>query len=231
MADGPQNITFVTMTQFKPDYKVEVAFQPILIETCLGDVLSKNGIKQLRVTETEKFAHVTFFFNCKREAAFEGEDRNMLDSYSDIKTHDQRPQMRAPEIAQEIIQDMESGDHQVIIANICNADMVGHTGNIPAAIKAAEAADHALARIIKVAKKNNWTLLITADHGNSDEMIDEKTGEILTSHSLNPVPFIVYSNNFTKINREHGSLIDIAPTILTMLDIEIPDDMTGESLV
>lgn len=228
---GPKNLCFVTMTEYSPNYLVEVAYPSEDTENILGDILSDNKIKQLRVTETEKFAHLTFFLNCKREDPYEGEDRIMLDSYSDIKTHDQKPQMRAFDIAKELTQEFESGHHQVIFSNICNGDMVGHTGNIPATIEACQVVDQCLKQIVDSALANDVTVLITADHGNCDEMIEEDTGEKLTSHSTNPVPLILISNKFKVLKDEHGSLIDIAPTILTMLEIDTPDDMTGESLV
>lgn len=228
---GPKNLYFATMTQYSPSYPVAVAFPPESIDHTLGEVLSDHGIKQLRITETEKFAHLTFFLNCKREEAFEGEDRVMLDSYSDIKTHDEKPEMRAPDIAKMIVSDIEAGNHQVIMTNICNGDMVGHTSNIEATIKGVEAVDQALAMIIPVAQKHGFDVLITADHGNAEEMIDEKTGEKLTQHSLNPVPFVLLSPKYTKLNREVGLLSDVAPTMLTMLGIPVPKEMTGKSFV
>lgn len=225
------NLHFVTMTRYNPNYPVKEIFAPFEKITSLGEILSQNDIKQLRITETEKFAHLTFFLNCKHEDPFPGEDRFMFDSYSDIKTHDERPEMRAPDIAKHIVQDIEEELHQVIFTNICNTDMVGHTGNIEAAIKAAEAADKALATIIPVALKHDYHVIVTADHGNSDEMIDEQSGEVLTSHSLNPVPFILLSPTKIKLNKSEGTLIDIAPTILDILDIDQPSDMTGHSLI
>lgn len=228
---GPENLFFATMTQYSPDYPVAVAFPPESINHTLGETLAENGIKQLRITETEKFAHLTFFLNCKREEAFEGEDRIMLDSYSDIKTHDEKPQMRALDIAKMIVADIQSGNHQVIMTNICNGDMVGHTSNIPAAMKAIEVVDQAMAQIIPVAQENGFNILITADHGNAEEMIDQKTGEKLTQHSLNPVPFVLISPKYKKINREVGLLSDMAPTILSILGLPIPKEMTGKSFV
>jgi 2,3-bisphosphoglycerate-independent phosphoglycerate mutase len=228
---GPENVHFVTMTRYHPDYDVNIAYPPIEITKPIGGILAGAGLKQLRITETEKFAHLTFFLNCKREEAYEGEDRIMLDSYSDIKTHDERPEMRTPDIAREIVANIESGIHEVIFANLCNADMVGHTGNIPAAIKGCEAVDEALSRIVPVALKHGYDVIVTADHGNSDEMIDERSGEILTSHSLNPVPFIVVSNRFDLLKKDEGSLIDVAPTMLKMLNLKIPKEMTGTSFV
>lgn len=228
---GPKNMCLVTMTRYEPSYAVDVAFAPQPIPISLGQVLSEAGVKQLRITETEKFAHMTFFVNCKKEEPFEGEDRVMFDSYSDIKTHDQRPQMRAPDIAKAIVADIEAGLHQVIFTNLCNADMVGHSGNIPATIKAVETIDQALSEIIPVAKKNGFSVIITADHGNADMLRDIETDAPITSHTLNQVPFILISDQYKKMNRSFGTLIDVAPTILTMLGLPIPDAMTGKSFI
>lgn len=228
---GPKNLFFATMTQYSPNYPVAVAFPPESIDRTLGEVLSEHGVKQLRITETEKFAHLTFFLNCKREEAFEGEDRIMLDSYSDIKTHDEKPEMRAPDIAKMIASDIESENHQVIMTNICNGDMVGHTSNIKATINGVEAVDKALAEIIPVAQKHGFDIMITADHGNAEEMIDEKTGEHLTQHSLNPVPLVFISKKHPSLNRGEGLLSDIAPTMLTLLALPVPKEMTGKSFV
>ncbi len=231
LAQGPKNVCFVTMTTFNPDYDVHVAFPPEEQPICMGEIISQAGLKQLRITETEKFAHMTFFLNCKREAAFEGEDRFMFDSYSDIKTHDERPAMRTPDIAQHIIKDIEMGVHNAIFTNLCNADMIGHTGNIEAAIKGAEAVDAALRQILPVATKHGYDVIVTADHGNSDEMIDVETGNILTSHSLNPVPFLIVSPHVKKLRYGVGTLTDVAPTVLTLLGLDVPSEMTGRSLV
>jgi 2,3-bisphosphoglycerate-independent phosphoglycerate mutase len=227
---GPKNLRMVTMTQYHPEYQVEVAFEGISTKHSLGEVLSNAGVKQLRVTETEKFAHLTFFLNCKREAAYEGEDRIMLDSYSDIKTHDERPEMRTPDIADQLIAAMERETYGVIFTNWCNADMVGHTSNIEAAIKGCEAVDAALARVLPMAKKHGYTILLTADHGNAEEMTNEM-GEKLSAHSLNPVPFILISDTHSKLKRTEADLTDIAPTILRILNIPQPKEMTGTSLV
>lgn len=227
---GPKEIDFVTMTQYSSAYKVKVAFPPIEVKNVLGEVISKAGLRQLRVTETEKFAHLTFFLNYKRNDPFEGEDRIMLDSYSDIKTHDERPEMRAADIAREVVQDIKVRGHQVIFTNICNCDMVGHTGNLPAIVKGVEAVDRAVGEIVQAAGENGYEVIITADHGNAEEKID-KDGNILTQHTTNPVPFILISNRFKKLLREKGEMQDVAPTILKILGIEKPKEMTGESLV
>ncbi|MDR0462635.1 MAG: 2,3-bisphosphoglycerate-independent phosphoglycerate mutase [Pseudomonadales bacterium] len=226
-----KNVDVTTMVEYKPDYEVRVAFPKTNLKNILTDVLEENKISQLRVTETEKFAHLTFFMNGKRENASEGEDRMMLDSYSNIKTHDERPEMRTPDICKQIIQDMSFSNHQVIITNLCNADMVGHTGNYKAIAKGIEVLDEALGELYKVAKKNDYAIIITADHGNAEETQDKETGERLTAHTTNPVPFILVGSKYEKLKREDGTLADVAPTILKMLSIKVPEEMTGKSLV
>lgn len=228
---GPKNLEYVTMAQYNPDYEVRVAFPPVKIKHSLGEVISQAGLRQLRITETEKFAHLTFFLNCKREEAFEGEDRMMLDSYSDIKTHDERPEMRTPDITREIIQAIKAGTHEVIFTNLCNGDMLGHTGDMKAAIKGLETVDEAIGGIVKEGKKRGFEVIITADHGNAEEMIDEKTGGLVTAHTTNPVPFILISSKWKKLNRDEASLQDVAPTVLKLLGLGQPKEMTGMSLV
>ncbi len=230
LEQGPANLTFVTMTLYNTEYKnVLVAYGPQSVDQTLGQVLSAHGIHQLRVTETEKFAHLTFFMNCKREEPWPLEDRFMFDS-NKVASHDLKPEMRALDIAGKIVEEMNLGQHEVILSNICNGDMVGHTGNIPAAVIAAETVSQALEMIANAAKANDYTLIVTADHGNCDEMLSD-SGEVLTQHSLNPVPFIVISKNYSQLKRDHGIMADVAPTILKMLEIEQPAEMTGESLV
>lgn len=228
---GPKNLHYVTMTQYKPDYAVHIAYRNQDFSHILGEEIANAGIRQLRLTETEKFAHLTFFMNAKREEAFEQEDRIMIDSYSDIATHDERPAMRTPDITKQLIQDMSFENHPVIFSNLCNADMIGHTGNIKAAIEGIEVVDQALSEIIPVAMKHDYHVIITADHGNADQMKDEQTGETLTAHSINPVPTILVSNKYNKIKKDEASLIDIAPTMLKMMGLKQPQAMTGESLV
>lgn len=232
LEQGPTDLTFVTMTLYNSDYQgVEVAYGPQSVANTLGQVLSAKQVPQLRVTETEKFAHMTFFMNCKREEPWPLEERFMFDSYK-VASHDLRPEMRAPDIAAEVAATMAAGQHPVIMANICNGDMVGHTGNMPAAIQAVEAVSQALEVIVQAAQTHGYTVLITADHGNCEEMLDEQ-GATLTQHSLNPVPFIVVAApaHELQLQRAQGIMADVAPTVLALLELPQPVEMTGQSLV
>lgn len=227
------DLEFVTMTKYKPDYQVLVAFEPENLRQTLGEVLAAHGKKQLRVTETEKFAHLTFFFNAKREAAFEGEDRMMIDSYSDIKTHDEKPFMRTPEITRRIIQELTAGYYDFIATNLCNADMVGHSGKLGPTIAGVETIDQALSQIVPAALAHGYHVIITADHGNAEQMRDPATGKPKTSHTTNPVPFILATpdERIQTLTHDSGLLADVAPTVLTLMGLEIPDEMTGRTLV
>lgn len=228
---GPEDLKYVTMTEYKPEYQVEVAYPLENMGSTIGAVISEAGLKQLRVTETEKFPHMTFFLNCKREESYEGEDRMMFDSYSDIKTHDEKPEMRTLDIASHIVGDLAQGEHDVIFANLCNADMVGHTGNIPAAIKGVETIDQALKMIVEAAKKAGAEVIITADHGNAEEMYSKESGDKLSAHTTNLIPFILVSDKIERLSHYVGSLVDVGPTILKLLGLKVPADMTGASFV
>lgn len=230
LQNGPV-VHLVTMTRYNPIYPVKVAYPPEELDNSLGEFLSHSGLSQLRVTETEKFAHLSFFLNCKREDAFEGEDRIMFDSHSDIPTHDHRPEMRAADVAGQVVEAIDRATHQVIFTNICNPDMVGHTGNFPAIVKAVEATDQAIGLIVEAAIKHDYEVIITADHGNAEETVDPETGEPKTSHTLYPVPFILVSKRFKKLIRSQGTLIDVAPTIIHLLGLKAPNQMEGQSLV
>ena len=219
------------MTQYSPEYQVDVAYPLVDAGTTIGQVISEAGLKQLRVSETEKFPHMTFFLNCKKEEAFEGEDRMMFDSNSDVKTHDEKPEMRTMDIAQFLSSDIESEVHSAIFANLCNADMVGHTSNIQAAIKGVETIDHALKLIVETAKQHGYAVIITADHGNAEEMRDKETGAKLSAHTTNLVPFILVSSKYDKLVHSVGSLVDVAPTALKVMGLPIPADMTGISFI
>ncbi|HQM15887.1 MAG TPA: 2,3-bisphosphoglycerate-independent phosphoglycerate mutase [Candidatus Woesebacteria bacterium] len=228
---GPANLYYVTITQYSPHYPVKVAFSPISTDHTLGEIIADAGLKQLRITETEKFAHLTFFMNCKREEPFTNEDRVMFDSYSDIKQHDEKPQMRTPDIANKLVEVLPTQTYQAIFVNMCNADMVGHTGNIEATIKGIEAIDQALSKVTPVALANGYSVIITADHGNAEQMLDEVQGDKLTAHTTYPVPLILVSSDNYSFEKETAQMADIAPTILNLLGISQPKEMTGISLV
>ncbi len=228
---GSKNLYYVTMTQYNPNYEVHVAFPPTSTQDTLGEVLASNKLKQLRITETEKFAHLTFFMNCKKEEPFAGEERVMLESNSDIKEHDEKPEMRAPDIAEKLSQQLATEEYEAVFVNFCNADMVGHTGNIPATIKGIEAIDDALKMLLPIAKEHGYDVIITADHGNAEQMLDEDGGDRLTAHTTYPVPFILVSDRYDQLAANNGSMADVAPTILKLLEIEQPKLMTGKSLI
>ncbi len=225
------NLKYVAMTKYDDELDVRVAFGPEEINNCLAEVLAKRNLKQLKVTETEKFTHLTFFFNAQRYEPWEKEERIMIASNKDVKTHDEKPVMKAKEIAQAVVSAIESDQYDFIAVNLTNCDMVGHSGNFPAIVKAVEAVDSALGEIAQSALKQAYTLLITADHGNAEETFDPKINQAITSHTLNAVPFYLISKKYDKIKRSQGNLSDVAPTILKLMDLEIPAEMTGESFV
>ena len=207
---------------------VEVAFKKDEIKNTLGEYISKLGFTQLRIAETEKYAHVTFFFNGGQEKQYEGEDRILIPSPK-VETYDLKPEMSAIEVTDKVVEAIESEKYNCIILNYANPDMVGHTGNIEACIKALETLDTCVARVVKAIKEKHGNLLITADHGNSEQMIDYKTGEPHTAHTTNPVPLVLISDTNKKL--KEGRLADLAPTMLDLMELEKPEEMTGESLL
>jgi 2,3-bisphosphoglycerate-independent phosphoglycerate mutase len=224
------NLKLVTMTRYEEGLDVRVAFPPEKITNSLSEVLSQNNLKQLKITETEKFTHLTFFLNAQKDAPDKGEDRVMIPS-DKVKTFDEKPAMKTKKIADKIVEELNNDKYDFITTNLVNADMVGHTGNVGATIKAVLTVDRAIGRIVEAAQKNNVDVIITADHGNAEETYDEIRHQPITAHTLNPVPFILISNRFKEINRQEGSLADIAPTVLKLLDIRKPVEMTGQSFV
>ncbi|MFA6170886.1 MAG: 2,3-bisphosphoglycerate-independent phosphoglycerate mutase [Patescibacteria group bacterium] len=227
------NLKFVTMTKYDDDYDsldVSVAFPPETITHPLSEVLSRTGLKQLKITETEKYAHLTFYFNAQKYEAFSGEDRVLIDS-NKITWHDARPEMKVSEIAERICAELERANYDFIATNFVNCDLVGHTGNMPAIVKGVEAVDWAIGMAVEKAKARGWDVIITADHGNAEETFDNTSGQPMTSHTLNPVPFILISESHNKLLRKKGFLSDVAPTILKIMSIPKPKEMTGESFV
>ncbi len=224
-------ISLITMNQYREDFGLPVLFPPVEVRNHLGEVLSHAGLKQLRIAETEKYAHVTFFFNGGSDTQSPGEDRVLIPSPK-IATYDLKPEMSLPELADRVVQEIDKRSHDVIILNIANPDMVGHTGVMEAAVKAVEATDAAIDRILTAIEKIDGVALITADHGNCELMFDEKSGQPHTAHTTNPVPLILFDpkKRFGGL-RDGGALENVAPTILAILGIDQPKDMTAESLL
>ncbi|MBL7773766.1 MAG: 2,3-bisphosphoglycerate-independent phosphoglycerate mutase [Chitinophagaceae bacterium] len=221
---------YVTMTEYDKTYKgIDVIFRNDDLKNTLGEVLAKAGKKQIRIAETEKYPHVTFFFSGGREQEFEGERRLMAPSPKDVATYDLKPEMSAHELTNLLLPEIKHQQADFICLNFANADMVGHTGVWDAVIKAVETVDHCVEQLVTEALRMDYTVFLTADHGNSDYMINDD-GSPNTAHTLNPVPFFIISNYFSGPIKD-GKLGDIAPTILHFMDMEIPSEMTGDCLV
>ncbi len=221
---------FASMTSYSADFKFPVVFEPVQLEAILGEVLSRLGLKQLRIAETEKYAHVTYFFNGGRETPFEGEDRILIPSPKEVKTYDQKPQMSAPEVTDAVVKQITRNKYDFICVNFANPDMVGHSGRLNPAIEAVHAIDHALKSIVDTTLSAGGVVLITADHGNLEQMTDYETGQPHTAHTTFPVPFILVSANPTQKLRP-GIHADIAPTILELMHILKPAQMDHDSLI
>ncbi len=220
-------VYYVCMTQYDATMpNVEVAFKPQTLNNTLGEILSNKGLSQLRIAETEKYAHVTFFFNGGVEQVYDGEDRALINSPK-VATYDLKPEMSAYEVTDEVLKRINSDKYDVIILNFANCDMVGHTGVMEAAVKAVEAVDSCVGKVVNAIKEKGGITLITADHGNADCMIDTDGGPF-TAHTTNKVPFIVIGKDCKLAS---GKLADIAPTMLDILGIEIPEEITGKSLI
>jgi 2,3-bisphosphoglycerate-independent phosphoglycerate mutase len=224
----PSLSSFVTLTQYAEDIPSQVAFPPATLNNVLGEYLSKAQKTQLRLAETEKYAHVTFFFSGGRENTFDGEERILVNS-PDVATYDLQPEMSAAEVTDELVRAISNGKHDLIVCNYANGDMVGHTGKYDAAIKAVETLDVCLKRIEQAIIENQGECLITADHGNAEKMRDEQTGQPYTSHTNGPVP-LIYIGKPAKL-MDDGALSDIAPTLLHLMGMDIPEEMTGHNLV
>ena len=224
------NTYFVCFTNYDETMpNVHIAFKKEMIKNTLGEIVSKNGGKQLRIAETEKYAHVTFFFNGGEEKQYEGEDRILVPSPK-VETYDMKPEMSAYEVTQKVVEAINSEKYNCIILNYANPDMVGHTGSLSAAIKAVEAVDECVGKVITAIESQKANLIITADHGNAEQMIDYKTGEPHTAHTTNLVPLILISER-ENVKLREGKLADIAPTLLELMGLEKPKEMTGESLI
>ena len=225
------DLTFVTMTQYDKTLEgVEVAFKPQTLTNTLGEYVSDKGLNQLRIAETEKYAHVTFFFNGGVEKENKNEERALIPSPK-VATYDLKPEMSAYEVTEELIKRLDSDKYDMIILNFANPDMVGHTGVVEAAVKAIEAVDECLGKVVDKVLEKDGTVFITADHGNAETMIDFSTGNPFTAHTTQPVPFVWVANNTDGKTIKDGKLADIAPTMLNVLGLEAPAEMTGENLI
>jgi len=228
-ASVPKLACFVMTTEYEANLDVPCAYPPETLVNSLGEYLAKQNKQQLRIAETEKYAHVTFFFSGGRESLYSGEERQLIPS-PDVSTYDQQPEMSAPEVTEKLVAAIGSGQFDTIICNYANCDQVGHTGDFDASVKAVEAVDICLAQILEAVTAANGELLITADHGNVEEMFDESSNQPHTQHTTLPVP-LVYAGHRQISLDAGGSLADIAPTMLALMDLPQPAEMTGRSLI
>jgi len=219
---------FVSLTEYNAEFAIPVAFPPERLNNVFGAYVADLGLHQLRLAETEKYAHVTFFFNGGREEPFEGEDRILVPSPL-VATYDRKPEMNAPEVTDRLVEAIESGKYDVIICNYANPDMVGHTGNFPAAVKAIETIDRCLGRVETALRERGGEMLVTADHGNAEQMRGLDTGQAHTAHTTNPVP-LIYVGRPGRLNQA-GSLCDVAPTLLQLMGLRRPPEMSGNPLL
>ena len=225
----PKLADFVMLTEYAANIDTACAYPPEQLQNGLGEYVSNLGKTQLRIAETEKYAHVTFFFNGGLETPFDGEDRILVPSPR-VATYDLQPEMSAPEVTDKLVEAISSGKYDLVICNYANGDMVGHTGKLDAAIKAAECVDQCIGRIADALEEVGGEALITADHGNCEQMTDPASGQVHTAHTTGPVP-LVYVGKRSVSLRDDGSLSDVAPSLLTLMGLEQPGEMTGHSLV
>ena len=225
----PELGQFVSLTEYKSEYDIPVAYPPDRLKNVFGEYISRLGMRQLRIAETEKYAHVTFFFNGGREEPFEFEDRILVNS-PNVSTYNEQPEMSAPEVTDKLVAAIGSGKYDVIICNYANPDMVGHSGNFEATVKAIEYLDTCVGRVVTAVQKAGGEILITADHGNAEMMRNEETEQPHTAHTTNPVPLLYIGRPFG-LNPNGGALSDIIPTMLDLMDLAQPTEMTGHSLI
>lgn len=226
----PRLAAFVTATEYAAELPATVAFPTDDLHNTLGEYLASRGLTQLRIAETEKYAHVTFFFSGGREALYAGEERILVPS-PQVATYDLKPEMSAPEVTDQLVEAIRSGRFDVIVCNYANGDMVGHTGSYPAAVQAVEAVDQCLQRVIDALAEVGGEALITADHGNCEQMQDYDSGQLHTQHTTGPVPFLYVGPRQVEMRTRPGRLADVAPTMLSLLGLPQPADMTGEPLL
>ncbi len=222
---------FVTMTEYDRSFGLPAAFAPRNLTNILGEVASRNDISQLRIAETEKYAHVTYFFNGGQEKKFPLEERILIPSVKDVATYDLKPAMSAYEITAALIEQIEADRYGLVVLNYANADMVGHTGNFDATVRACEVVDECVGKVVGATLGLKGRVIVTADHGNAEQMIDYGTGQIHTAHTSNPVPVIVVDETLKSARLRPGKASDVAPTILRMFDLPQPAEMTGHSLI
>ncbi len=227
----PQLSFYGTLTEYKKDFGLPAAFPPEQPVEILPQLVSEKGLRQLRCAETEKYAHVTFFFNGGREVVFPGEERVLVQSPRDVKTYDEKPAMSAREVADNLVKAIESRQYGLIVCNFANPDMVGHTGLMKPTIEAIQVVDECLGRLYRACEKAGMAMMVTADHGNAEQMIDPATGEPLTSHTLLPVPLWLLDPDFKGAKLREGILADVAPTVLQVMGLDIPKEMTGNGLI
>ena len=226
-----KNVTYVCFTEYDVTIPNKtIAFPKVSVTNTFGEYLAAHGLKQARIAETEKYAHVTFFFNGGVEAPNEGEDRILVKSPK-VATYDLQPEMSVYEVCENVVKAVKGGKYDVIITNFANPDMVGHTGVLPAAIKAIEAVDECVGKVVDAVKEVNGQMFICADHGNAEQLIDYETGAPFTAHTTNPVPFLIVNADPKYTLKEGGRLADIVPTLIEMMGMEQPAEMTGESLL
>lgn len=228
----PKLAGLVTMTRYEKDFELPIAFPPQSLEHILGEEVSRHGLAQLRIAETEKYAHVTYFFNGGREEPFPLEDRALIPSPREVATYDLKPEMSAPEVTEELLCRLAATSYSLVVLNFANCDMVGHSGVLPAAIKACEAVDHCIGQVVEAFTAIGGIVLITADHGNAEEMINLKTGGPMTAHTCNPVPLLLIDpqGGDHKL-RAGGDLTNLAPTILQLMGLPVPAEMTSATLL
>ncbi len=224
---APELSSYVTMTIYEEDFPFPAAFPHLKLTNIFGGILSRHGLRQLRIAETEKYAHVTYFFNGGEETSFPGEDRCLIPSPKDVATYDLKPEMSAYQLTEELIKRLDRSVYDFVLLNFANPDMVGHTGVMAAAVKACETIDRCLEKIVGKVRSLGGTVIITADHGNCEQMMDNDHPH--TAHTTNPVPFILLKKGLKL--RDGGILADVAPTLLELMEIRKPEEMTGESLI
>jgi 2,3-bisphosphoglycerate-independent phosphoglycerate mutase len=222
-------IDLTTMTRYRADFPCPVAFEEQEVRETLAEVLSRHDAAQLHIAETEKYAHVTYFFNGGEEAEWPGERRILVPSPRDVPSYDHKPEMSAPEVTDQLVAALEEEKYRFVIVNYANPDMVGHTGSIPAVVRAVETVDACLGRVLAATERAGGVCLVTADHGNAEQMLEPDGVSPFTAHTTNPVPVVLTLAAATL--RADGELQDLAPTVLDLLDLPVPPEMTGRSLL